>query len=65
MLTLYLAIMMPHSQTQKDKSSSNAFSLETASCIWVRFTQKKKLNNLAMKKWINFLIIMKLNSQAR
>ena len=31
-------------------------------CIWVRSDQIK---NLAMRKWINFLIIMKLSSQVR
>ena len=55
--------MMPHSQKQKNKSSSNALSPEIASCIWVRFTPKNKLTNLVMKKWINSLIITKLNSQ--
>ena len=57
MLTLYLAIMIPHNQTQKEKSSSNVFSPEIASCIWVGFTPKKKLTNLVMKKWISFLVI--------
>ena len=55
----------PPQPDSKDKSFSNAFSPEIASCIWVRFTPKKKLTNLEMKKWINFLIIMKLSSQVR
>ena len=54
-----------HSQKQKNKSFSNASSPEIASCIWVKFRLKNKLTNLAMKKWINFLVIMKLNSQVR
>ena len=52
----------PPQPDSKDQSSLNAFSLEIASCIWVRFTLKKKLTNLAMKKWINSLVIMKLSS---
>ena len=38
-------------QTQSIKNSSNAFSPEIASCIWERFTQKKRLKNLMKKKW--------------
>ena len=49
----------------KNKSSSNVSSLEIVSCIWVRFTPKNKLTNLVMKKWINFLVIIKLSSQVR
>ena len=30
-----------------------------------KVTQKKRLKNLAKKKWKNFLIITKLNSQVR
>ena len=52
-------------QTQSVKNYSNAFSLEIASCIWERFTQKKILKNLMKKKWKNFLIITKLNSRVR
>ena len=52
----------PQSDT-KDKSFSNAFLPEIASCIWVRFTLKNKLTNLVMKKWISFLIITKLFCQ--
>ena len=63
--TLYFGTMMPQSQRRKDKSFSNVFSLAIASYIWVRSTPKNKLTNLAMKKWINFLIITKLNSQVR
>ena len=55
----------PQSEAKKNKSFSNAFSLETASYIWVRSTPKNKLTNLAMKKWINSLVIMKLSSQVR
>ena len=55
----------PQSEEKQNKSSLNASSPETASCIWVRFTPKNKLTNLVMKKWINSLIIMKLNSQDR
>ena len=49
----------------KKKSSSNAFSPEIASCIWVRSTPKNELTSLVMKKWLNSLIITKLNSQDR
>ena len=49
----------------KHQNSSNAFSLGIASCIWARFTQKISSQNLAAKKWKNFLIIMKLSYQAR
>ena len=54
----------PQSDT-KHQNSSNAFSLEITNYIWERFTQKKRLKNLTRKKWKNFLIIMKLNSQVR
>ena len=56
---------MTHRQTQRDKSFSNAYSPEIASYIRVRSTPKNKLINLVMKKWINFLVITKLNSQDR
>ena len=49
----------------KNKSFSNAFSPEIASCIWVRSTLKNKLTNLVMKKWIKSVVITKLNSQDR
>ena len=39
--------MRPHNQTQKDKSSSNAFSPETATCIWVRFSTEEKIKELS------------------
>ena len=35
--------MGPCNQTQSIKNSLNVFSPETASCIWARFTQKKRL----------------------
>ena len=41
---------------QKDKSSSNAFSLEIASCIWIKPTLKtklKKLNDEEVEKLFN------------
>ena len=53
------------SEAKKNRSSSNASSLEIASCILVKSTPKNKLANLMMKKWISFLIITKLNSQDR
>ena len=37
--------MSLHNQTQSIKSSSNVLSLEIASCIWVRFTQKRGITN--------------------
>ena len=46
--------MRPHNQTQSVKNSLNVLSLEIASCIWTRFTQKNSLQNLAKKKWKNF-----------
>ena len=46
--------MGPLNQTQKVKNSSNAFSPKIASCIWARFTQKKRLKNLMKKRWKNF-----------
>ena len=49
-------------QSEAKKSFSNASSLEVASCIWVRSTLKNKLTNLAMKNWINSLVITKLSS---
>ena len=55
----------PHNQTQSMKSYSNAFSLEIASYIWARFTQKNNSPNLMKKKVKNVLIITKLNSQVR
>ena len=45
--------MKPHNQTQSIKNSSNAFSLEIASYIWVRSTQKISSPNLVKKKWKN------------
>ena len=48
--------MIPRSQTRKDKSFSNAFSPETASCIWVRFShedQIKKLSDEEVDKLFN------------
>ena len=39
--------MSLHSPTQRGKSSSNVFSLEIASCIWVRPTPKIKLKKLS------------------
>ena len=39
--------MKLHNQTQKDKNSSNAFSPETASCIWARFTPKKNIKGFS------------------
>ena len=42
--------MRPHSQTQSIKNSSNAFSPEIASCIWVRFTQKNSSKNLVKRE---------------
>ena len=42
--------MGPHNQTQSVKNSSNAFSPEIASCIWITFTQKNSSPYLA-KKW--------------
>ena len=39
---------MPHNQTRRDKSSSNAFSPEIASCIWVRSTPKNELTSLVL-----------------
>ena len=53
------------SSPQSDTNSSNTFSPEIASCIWVRPTQKNSSKHLVKKKWKNFLIIMKLSSQAR
>ena len=46
--------MRHRNQTQSVKNSSNAFSPETASVIWARFTQKNSSQNLAKKKWKNF-----------
>ena len=46
------------------KNSSNAFSPDTASCIWARFTQKISSSNLMKKKWKNFSVITKLSYQA-
>ena len=46
----------PRNQTQSVKSSSNAFSLEIASCIWARFTQKNmpaKLSEEEVEKLFN------------
>ena len=54
----------PQSDTKR-QNPSDAFSPETASCIWVRFTPKISSKNLMMKRWKNFLIIMKLSYQAR
>ena len=54
----------PQSDTSV-KNSSNAFSPEIASCIWARFTEKNSSQNLAKKKWKNFLIITKLSYQVR
>ena len=48
--------MRPRNQTQSVKNSSNVFSLEIATCIWARFTQKNSSQNLAKKKWKNFFI---------
>ena len=42
--------MGPLNQTQSIKNSLNVFSPEIASCIWERFTQKKRLKNLMKKK---------------
>ena len=42
--------MSLHNQTQSVKNSSNAFSPEIASCIWVRFTQKKQLAKLSKEE---------------
>ena len=42
-------------QTQSIKNSSNTFSPEIASYIWVRFTPKNSSPNLTKKKWKNFL----------
>ena len=39
--------MIPHNRTQSGKNSSNAFSLEIASCIWARFTQKISSQNFS------------------
>ena len=47
---------MIRNQTQSINNSSNAFSLETASYIWVRFTQKNsslKLNKEEVEKLFN------------
>ena len=35
--------MGPHNQTQSDKNSSNAFSLEIASYIWARLKKRFKV----------------------
>ena len=48
--------MSLHNQTQRDKNSSNAFSLGIAGCFWVRFTPKnssKKLNEEEVEKLFN------------
>ena len=48
--------MRPHNQTQSVKNSLNAFSLEIASCIWERFTQKNsspKLSEEEVEKLFN------------
>ena len=48
--------MRPCNQTQSIKNSSNAFSLEIASCIWARFTQKNsspKLSKEEVEKLFN------------
>ena len=47
--------MGPLNQTQSVKNSSNAFSLEIASCILARFTQKKikELNEEEVEKIFN------------
>ena len=49
MLTLYLATMMP----QRDKSSSNAFSPETASCKVYTEDQIKELSDEEVNKLFN------------
>ena len=41
-------------QTQSFKNPSNAFSLEVASYIWERFTQKNSSPKLMKKKWKNY-----------
>ena len=48
--------MKPHNLTQKDKSSSNAFSPEIGSCIWARSTLKissKELSDEEVEKLVN------------
>ena len=46
--------MGPRNQTQNVKNSSNAFSPEIASCIWVRSTQKNSSpNDEEVKKLFN------------
>ena len=47
------------------QSDTKCQSLEIASCIWARFTQKNSSQNLAKKMWKNFLIITKLSYQVR
>ena len=39
--------MGPRNQTQSIKNSSNAFTLEIASCIWARFTTEDQLGKLS------------------
>ena len=48
--------MKPHIQTQSIKNTSNVFSLEIASFIWVRFyteEQRRKLNEEEVEKLFN------------
>ena len=64
----YESPQSPHngaSPDSKHQKPPNAFSLEIASYIRVRFTQKISSPNLTKKKWKNPLIIMKLSYQAR
>ena len=42
--------MGPHSQTQSIKNSSDAFSLEIASCIWVNVYTEEQLNKLSKEE---------------
>ena len=55
--------MGPCNQTQSVKNSSNAFSLEIASCIWARFTQKNSSPNLMKKNIKNNNYEAKLSGQ--
>ena len=54
----------PQSDTKRQKLLEYVLT-GIASCIWERFTQKKRLKNLTKKRWKNFLIITKLNFQVR
>ena len=42
--------MSLHNQARRDKNSLSAFSLEIASCIWVRYFTEEKIKELSDEK---------------